>query len=62
MAVSAADLEHAIKGVNFPASKDELIKQANSNNADSSVVSVVKDLPDEKYSSPIDVSKAFGSR
>jgi hypothetical protein len=62
MAISAADLEHAIKGVNFPASKDELVKQANNNNADSSVLSVVKDLPDEKYSSPIDVSKAFGNR
>lgn len=60
MAVSAADLEHAIKGIDFPASKDELVEQASNNNADDSVVAVIKDLPKQKFKSPIEVSKAFG--
>jgi hypothetical protein len=60
MAVSAADLEHAIKGIDFPASKDELVKQASHNNADDTIVAVIKDLPKQKFKSPIEVSKAFG--
>jgi hypothetical protein len=60
MAISAADLEHAIKGIDFPASKDELVKQANNNNADNSIVQVIQKLPKQKFKSPIEVSKAFG--
>lgn len=60
MAVSAADVEHAIKGVDFPASRKKLVEQAESNNASSDVVQVIKELPKYRFNSPIDVSKAFG--
>lgn len=60
MSVNAAQLEHAIKGIKFPASKGDLVKQAKNNKANDDVVKVIKDLPGRKFSSPIEVSKAFG--
>ncbi len=60
MAVTAAELEHAIKGINFPATKEDLVKQAHNNKADRAVLGKIKDLPQERFTSPIEVSKAFG--
>ncbi|UTB32560.1 MAG: DUF2795 domain-containing protein [Methanobacterium sp. ERen5] len=33
MTVSAAELEHATKGIKYPASRQDLVKQAKSNHA-----------------------------
>jgi len=60
MAVSSADVEHAIKGIHFPATKNDLVDQAKDNKADNQVVKAIKDLPKKSFKSPIEVSKAFG--
>jgi hypothetical protein len=60
MAVTAADVEHAIRGISFPADRNDLIEQAESNRANSDIIDILKDLPVNKFKSPIDVSKAFG--
>jgi hypothetical protein len=62
MAVTAADVEHAIRGISFPADRNDLVNQAESNRADSDIIDILKDLPGNKFKSPIDVSKAFGIR
>lgn len=62
MAVTAAEVEHAIKGISFPANRSDLVNQAESNKADSDIIDIIKDLPGNKFKSPIDVSKAFGER
>ncbi|WP_414469503.1 DUF2795 domain-containing protein [Methanobacterium sp. ACI-7] len=58
--VTAATVEKSIKGINFPASKQDLIQQAKSNNADQQVIQEIENLPQDQFSSPIDISKAFG--
>lgn len=58
--VTAATVEKSIKGINFPASKQDLIQQAKSNNADKQVIQEIENLPKDQFSSPIDISKAFG--
>lgn len=60
MAVTAADVERAIRGIYFPADRNDLIEQARSNKAKTDVINILKNLPRNKFKSPIDVSKAFG--
>jgi len=57
---SAAELEKYLKGVSFPASKDNLIEKARANGAPEEVIDMINDLSEDNFNSPIDVSKAFG--
>lgn len=57
---SAANVTHALKGIDFPCSKQDLVKHAQSNNADSIVIDELQNLPDEQYNNMADVMKGFG--
>lgn len=57
---SAANVTHALKGIDFPCSKQDLIKHAQNNNAEQTVVDELKNLPDEQYNNMADVMKGFG--
>lgn len=57
---SAANVTHALKGIDFPCSKQDLIKHAQSNNAERTVLDELGNLPDEQYNSMADVMKGFG--
>ena len=59
-AVSPREVEKALKGIDYPARKQELIKCAESNNAEEVVRRVIESLPDQTYNTPIDVTKAIG--
>jgi hypothetical protein len=59
-AVSPREVEKALKGIDYPARKQELIKCAESNNAEEVVRRVIQSLPDQTYNTPIDVTKAIG--
>jgi len=59
-AVSPREVEKALKGIDYPARRQELIKCAESNNADEVVRQVIQSLPDQTYNTPIDVTKAIG--
>lgn len=54
---SAAMIERYLKGVSFPAEKEELIQQAKSNNAPEDVLRVLSRLKEKDYQTAIDVSK-----
>lgn len=58
--VTAAEVEESIKGIKFPAKREDLVNQAEKNESKEDVIKILKDLPDEEYKSPIDVAKAFG--
>ncbi len=58
--VTAATLEKSIKGINFPASKQDLIQQAKSNNAGQDVIQEIENLPDQQFRTARDVAKGFG--
>ena len=55
--VSPIEIQKALGGVDYPANKDELVKNAENKDADDKVLSALKDLPDKKYESPADVNK-----
>ena len=54
-----AMVEKYLAGVDYPANRQDLIKRARMNNADSDVMETLDSLPDQTYHSPIDVSKAM---
>ncbi|HPW68600.1 MAG: DUF2795 domain-containing protein [Desulfomonilia bacterium] len=56
--VSAAEVQQFLHGIDYPARKDDLIKKARDNGASDDVMKLLRDFPDQDFSSPVDVSKA----
>ena len=54
------EIEKALKGINFPASKQDLVQQAKQNNASQDVIQTIQKLPQDRFNSPTDVQKAWG--
>lgn len=44
-----------LKGMRYPAGKNDLIQQAKKNNADTNVLNAIGSLPDKEYKSQDDV-------
>lgn len=57
---SAAGIAQALKGVDFPCSKADLIKQAKNNHAADEVINVLNDFPSRAYETMADIQKALG--
>lgn len=58
-AVSAADLEHALVGVSYPADRRSLREQAKRNKADKKTIEVIKALPEREFRDAADLAIAF---
>lgn len=58
--VNPINVQKHLKGVDYPASKQELIRHAEENGADENIRSVLEELPDKEYKTPAELSKAVG--
>ncbi len=58
--VNPIQLQKSLKGTNYPASKQDLLKHAEQNKADDNIRSTIQQLPDRQYQTPADVSKEIG--
>lgn len=58
--VNPVQVEKFLGGVNYPASKQDLVKHAQQHGADQNVTSLLQRLPDKQYNAPTDVSEAIG--
>ena len=58
-ASSAADLEGALSGVDYPAGRDSLVKHARASGEDE-VADILRQLPDRDYRDAAEVARAFG--
>jgi hypothetical protein len=58
--VNPVQIQKFLKGVDYPASKDDLIRQAEKEGADQNVRDALARLPDERFQTPADVSQAIG--
>jgi hypothetical protein len=55
------EIQKHLKGVDYPAGRDILIKHAKKLGADREILSLLERLPaDEEYSNPADLNKALG--
>ncbi|MEK6346690.1 MAG: DUF2795 domain-containing protein [Burkholderia sp.] len=57
---SPVDLQKALKGVDYPAVKADLVRHVRDGDADDAVVDLLMRLPDREYDTPAAVSKAVG--
>ncbi|MGW5743823.1 DUF2795 domain-containing protein [Amycolatopsis sp. NPDC003861] len=54
------ELQKYLSGVDYPAQRDDLVRAAERNGADSDTLDVVRGLPDRTYEGPSGVSKEIG--
>ncbi len=53
------DIQKALSGAGYPASRGALLDFARSNGASDDVLDVLSDLPDREYETPADLMSAF---
>jgi hypothetical protein len=61
VSINPIQIQKFLKGVDYPASKNDLLKNAERQGADEDVRGTLERLPDEEYESPADVSQALGN-
>lgn len=54
---SPIDIQKALGGLDYPASKDDIVKKAEGAKTDSAVLEALKGLPERRYDAPTDISK-----
>jgi hypothetical protein len=59
--VSPIDVQKALSGMDYPASKDDIVRRAEQQGADKEVVEALKKIPDREYEGPSGVSSAVFS-
>lgn len=58
--VNPVEVEKSIKGINFPAKKQELVKHAQEHGANREVIDTIEHLPKDNFNNAADVAKAVG--
>ncbi|MFB2881976.1 DUF2795 domain-containing protein [Floridanema aerugineum] len=58
--VNPVQIQKDLKGIDYPVSKQDLVKHAQQNGADEKVCATLEKLPDREYETPTEVSKAIG--
>jgi hypothetical protein len=58
--VSTAEVLEAIKGVDLPMSKSDLVKYAQSKNASKDIMDILNKLPEREYGNAADIVRAVG--
>jgi hypothetical protein len=59
MKTSPIEVQKALKGIDYPVHKKDLIKHAKKRDASDKVIEVLEELPDKEYTNAADVSKEF---
>ncbi|MBW4581041.1 MAG: DUF2795 domain-containing protein [Tildeniella nuda ZEHNDER 1965/U140] len=59
--VNPIQLQKYLKGVDYPANKQDLLDRARQESADENILSTLEQLSDEEFETPADVSKAVGA-
>ncbi|MER7729155.1 DUF2795 domain-containing protein [Streptomyces sp. NPDC096323] len=56
--ISPIDVQKALKGAEYPASRDDLVSLAQNNGADDTLVQKLGDAPADRFDGPNEVQKA----
>ncbi|MGB9938364.1 DUF2795 domain-containing protein [Methanosarcina sp.] len=62
MQTSPIEVQKALKNIDYPVNKKQLIEHAKKHDASREVIEVLEDLPDKEYANAADVSKEFGGK
>ena len=59
--VNPIQVQKYLKGIDYPASKQEILRTAADQGADEDVRATLDRLPDQEFNSPADISEAIGN-
>lgn len=59
---SPSNVQKYLKGMNYPAKKQDLVNQAKKNGAPEEVMQELQQFPNQEFSGPQDVMKAYGQK
>jgi Protein of unknown function (DUF2795) len=59
MDMNPIDVQKNLKGISYPASRDELVATAEDNGADDALLRELQSLDEDTFESPVDVMKAI---
>lgn len=57
---SPIEVQKYLKGVDYPAKKEDLLQRARGNGAKKEILSIIEGLKEDQFNSPAEVSKAIG--
>lgn len=57
---SPANVATYLKGIDYPANKQDLLRHARQNGAEQDVVDVLERMPEQQYGNMADVIKGYG--
>ena len=57
---SPIDVSRFLKGIDFPAKRDDLLHHAKQKHAEQTVLQEIEQMPDQSYSNMADAMKGFG--
>lgn len=58
--VNPIEVQKHLKGIDYPANKQDIIKHAEKQGADEELRSLLEELPEDEYETPTDVNRAIG--
>jgi hypothetical protein len=61
MPINPIELQKALKGLDYPASKDAILELADQNGVDEDIRSALDGIPDKQYEDPTEINGAVGS-
>lgn len=59
--VNPSQVQNLLFGMSYPAGKDQILSHAKITGADSTIVSLLNKLPNERYKTPSDIAQAIGN-
>lgn len=62
MKTNAALVQQALKGIDYPKQKQEVIDYAKQHGASKDIISDLQQIPDRKYETASDLSKEFSGK
>lgn len=60
MTTNPVQMQKYLGGLDYPVSKEDLVRRAQEQGADTEVLQTLKSLPTDQFNSPNDVSEAVG--
>jgi hypothetical protein len=57
--INPIELQKSLKGVDYPATKEDVVSAARKNGADDEIMSALQNLSDKSFEKPTDVTKAL---
>ena len=59
MAIAPTDVQKALKGVDYPAGREDLVRHAERNGADAEIVDALRGLDQDSFDGPTGVMEAM---